>query len=85
MQGIPVVVDSDYILYGKMFFLNSRLTFSSNYIKLEGSSLYGNKGPLSFEWRVADIISIESQWSNSVSYNLQLHSFKCVASTFLID
>lgn len=72
--GISVVVDPNCILYGKLFFLNSRLTFSSNYIKLEGSSLYDNKGPLSFEWRVVDIISIESQWSNNLlTASLQIH------------
>lgn len=63
-----VVVFPDVILYEDIYCTDSRLTFSRSYIRVEGSIVNGAKGTFNVEWAISDIISIESEWCQRVSW-----------------
>ncbi|KAJ0078392.1 hypothetical protein Patl1_37126 [Pistacia atlantica] len=72
-----VIVFPDFILYREMYCTMSRITFSCSSIKVEGSTVNGTSGTLSFECNVGDIIKIQSAWHGRVEtaiINLMLKS-----------
>ncbi|XP_031263904.1 probable ubiquitin-like-specific protease 2A isoform X2 [Pistacia vera] len=72
-----VIVFPDFILYREMYCTMSRITFSCSSIKVEGSTVNGTNGTLSFECNVGDIIKIQSAWHGRVEtaiINLMLKS-----------
>ncbi|XP_044488321.1 probable ubiquitin-like-specific protease 2A isoform X4 [Mangifera indica] len=72
-----VIVSPDFILYKEIYCTNARITFSCSSIKVEGSTVNGNNGTLSFECNVGDIIKIQSAWHGRVEtaiINLTLKS-----------
>ncbi|XP_020537888.1 probable ubiquitin-like-specific protease 2A isoform X2 [Jatropha curcas] len=72
-----VVIFPDFILYDDIYCTESRLTFSSSCISVEGSTVNGAKGSFKAKWAIGDIMSIESEWWGRVEtamLNLSLKS-----------
>uniref|UniRef100_A0A2P2M0A4 Putative ubiquitin-like-specific protease 2A isoform X2 n=1 Tax=Rhizophora mucronata TaxID=61149 RepID=A0A2P2M0A4_RHIMU len=80
-----VIVFPDFILFGDLYCTESRLTFSRCCIKVEGSTVNGEKGTFNAEWPVGDIVDFESEWCGVVSYPIlsSCHSI-LLAVTYLI-
>lgn len=69
-NGMKMVVNAfpDFVLYGDIYSTSSRLIFSCNSVKLEGSTANGSGGTFKFEWPIDNIVKIESCWFGKVSY-----------------
>ncbi|VVB10515.1 unnamed protein product [Arabis nemorensis] len=61
-ENPKVLINPDVIVYGDIYCTNSKLTFSSNCMNVESSSVNATKGTFSCQWKIEDIIRIESQW-----------------------
>ncbi|KAL0557811.1 hypothetical protein IC582_006362 [Cucumis melo] len=69
-----VVLYPDYIVCGDFYCASPSLTFSHNGIKINGFADYGSNEFLNLEWRVDDLIHIESQCFQRVEYvMIKLH------------
>ncbi|KAJ9538054.1 hypothetical protein OSB04_030787 [Centaurea solstitialis] len=57
-----VVVNPKYVRYGGTCYQAAHLTFFPSSIKLDVLEEEGPMGTLTFEWKIVDLISIESRW-----------------------
>jgi sentrin-specific protease 7 len=73
-----VAVFPDYILCGDIYGTESCLTFSGSSIRMEGSTANGVKGIFNAEWNLDDLISIESEWCEMVSYTIFIFFYICM-------
>ncbi|XP_015893774.3 probable ubiquitin-like-specific protease 2A isoform X2 [Ziziphus jujuba] len=72
--NMTVTLFPDFILYGDRYCKATRLTFSCSCIKLEGSLVNGISETFRSQWATRDIISIESQWCQTVeTATIKLH------------
>ncbi|XP_010432536.1 PREDICTED: probable ubiquitin-like-specific protease 2A isoform X1 [Camelina sativa] len=62
LEIAQVLINPDVIIYGDIYCTNSKLTFSRSCMNVESSSVNATKGTFSCQWRIEDIIKIESQW-----------------------
>ncbi|XP_024979363.1 probable ubiquitin-like-specific protease 2B isoform X2 [Cynara cardunculus var. scolymus] len=69
-----VVVYPEYVTYGRNCYRKAHLTFFPISIKLDVSEEEWGMGSLPFEWKIADLISIESRWlDHFVTAGVSLH------------
>ncbi|EOA16067.1 hypothetical protein CARUB_v10004200mg [Capsella rubella] len=61
-ENAQLLITPDVIIYGDIYCTNSKLTFSRSCMNVESSSVNATKGTFSCQWRIEDIIKIESQW-----------------------
>ncbi|XP_052734894.1 probable ubiquitin-like-specific protease 2A isoform X2 [Vigna angularis] len=61
-----VDVIPDFIQFEDLYSTRSKLTFSCNSLKLEGSTSNGTRETLKIEWPTEDIIKIESCWFENI-------------------
>ncbi|KAI4296439.1 hypothetical protein L6164_036396 [Bauhinia variegata] len=68
VNGIKMAVNvvPDFVMYGNIYSTQSWLTFSCESIRLEESTVNGNRTSFELEWTVEDIIKIESCWCDQV-------------------
>ena len=68
-NDIEKVVDviPNFIQYEDLYSTRSRLTFSCNSLKLEGSTINRTRETFKIEWATEEIIKIESYWFGNVS------------------
>ncbi|XP_031736907.1 probable ubiquitin-like-specific protease 2B isoform X1 [Cucumis sativus] len=67
-----VVLYPDYIVCGDFYCASPSLTFSHSGIKINGFADYGSNEFLNLEWRVDDLIHIESQCFQRFSFGIQV-------------
>lgn len=76
----------DYIVYRDKHLTDSVIIFSSSWIKIKSSTHYVEDESFEFQWRVDDVIDVESQCCERVSFNwpclcsLHLKCLFCVVS-----
>ncbi|OAY80939.1 putative ubiquitin-like-specific protease 2B [Ananas comosus] len=61
-----VTVHPDYVTCGTSLLVEPRLTFSADCVTIEGSDTDVDDKVIVTEWRISDIIRIDSQWTESV-------------------
>ncbi|KAK1319710.1 putative ubiquitin-like-specific protease 2B [Acorus calamus] len=74
---MAIAVPADYVRYGDTLCTECLLTFSSDYIKVQGMSLGEGNESLIFTLPIADVIQVDSRWSQCmgiVRVNLFLKS-----------
>ncbi|KAK2983164.1 hypothetical protein RJ640_018509 [Escallonia rubra] len=72
-----VVISTGYVKYGDKYCSNARLSFSCSSVKLEVSTATAIKELLTYEWAIADVVNIESQWCEALEeaiVNIRLNS-----------
>lgn len=67
---MTVVFCPDYIVYRDRYCTDAVLTFLSSSIEIKGSTAYEDQGTFVFQCGLDDIMDIESQWCQRVSFIL---------------
>lgn len=62
-----IVLYPDLVVYRDSYCTGPQLTFSNNSIKITGSTACENQKPFDFQWKIGDVINIETQWFQRVS------------------
>ncbi|XP_024005394.1 probable ubiquitin-like-specific protease 2A [Eutrema salsugineum] len=65
-ENSQVLILPDVIIYGDIYCTNSKLTFSRNCMNVESSSVNATKETFCCQWKIEEIIRIESQWCSEV-------------------
>ncbi|KAA8538179.1 hypothetical protein F0562_027787 [Nyssa sinensis] len=61
-RNMAVDIRPDYIVYHDTYCTEPELTFSNSCISIKGSTTYGNQGTFTPQFRIDDVIDIESHW-----------------------
>ncbi|KAH9626083.1 hypothetical protein KSS87_012418 [Heliosperma pusillum] len=62
-----IIIHTDYVTYGDKYYPASLILFSKDSVKMKASTLEEESAASCSDWKIDDILKIETQWSNTTN------------------